>query len=125
MGLRAAFLLAVLTMAGPTGCTTPDRAEAVFLYQNQVTAALAEAVQAAEAEGRDVVEELYDAEAALRRDCGPLQNAGYRRLNQEELDTAQEIAAFDSVAACNATAAEVEVLIRNVDPETASYFLSD
>ena len=125
MGLRAAFFLVVFTIAGPIGCTTPDRAEAVFLYQNQITAALAEAVEAAEAEGRDVVDDLYDAEAALRRDCGPLQNAGYRRFNQEELDTAQKIAAYDSVEACNATAAKAEALIRKVDPETASYFLSD
>ena len=112
-------------MAGLVGCTTPDQAESVFLYQNQVTAALAEAVQAAEAEGRDVVEELYDAEASLQRDCGPLQNAGYRRINQEELGLAQEIAAYDSVEACKATATEVESLIREVDPETAAYFLSD
>jgi hypothetical protein len=72
-----------------------------------------------------VVEEFYAAEAELRRDCGPLQNAGYRRINQEELDTAQKIAAYESVEACRATAAEVEALIRKVDPETASYFLSD
>jgi len=125
MGLRAVFLLVVFIMASLIGCTTPDQAESVFLYQNQITAALAEAVQAAEIEGRDVVEELYAAEAALRRDCGPLQNAGYRRINQEELDTAQKIAAYESVEACRATAAGVEALIRKVDPETASYFLSD
>ena len=125
MRLRATFLLAVFTMAGLSACATRDRAEAVYLYQNQITAALAEAVQAAEAEGRDVVEALYDAEAALRRDCGPLQNAGYRRINQEDLDTAQKLAAYDSVEACDATATEVEALIRKIDPETAAYFLSD
>ncbi|MDJ0943905.1 MAG: hypothetical protein QNJ30_10590 [Kiloniellales bacterium] len=112
-------------LAGLSACATRDRAEAVYLYQNRITAALAEAVQAVEAEGGDEVEALYEAEAALQRDCGPLQRAGYRRFNQEELDTAERLAAFESLDACEARAAKVEALIREVDPETAAYFLAE
>ncbi len=125
MGCRAVFLFLASAMAGLGACATRDRAEAVYLYQNRITAALAEAVTAAEAEGREVVDALYEAEASLQRDCGPLQSAGYRRFNQEELDMAEKMAAYESVEACEARAAEVEALIRKVDPETAAYFLTE
>jgi len=124
MGCRAVLLFLASAVMGLTACATRDRAEAVYLYQNQITAALAETVMAAEAEGRDV-DTLYDAEASLQRDCGPLQSAGYRRFNQEELDMAEKMAAYESVEACEARAAEVEALIRKVDPETAAYFLTE
>ena len=125
MRLAAACILVFCALAGLSACATRDRAEAVYLYQNRITAALAEALRAAEIEGRDVVEALYDAEAALQRDCGPLQRAGYKRFNQEELEMAQKMAAYESVEACDARAAEVEALIREVDPETAAYFLTE
>ena len=120
-----AMWLLLTAFAGLAACAGRDRAEAVFLHQNQVSAALAEAILAAEAEGRDVTGRLYEAEAALDTACGPLQNAGYRQFNQEALDAGQRLAAYQAVDACDAKASEVEALIREVDPETAAYFFAE
>ena len=125
MRVVASRLLLLTALAGLAACASRDRAEAVFLQQNRVSAALAEAILAAEAEGRDVTGRLYEAEAALDAACGPLQEAGYRQFNQEALDAGQRLAAYEAIEACEAKTSEVEALIREVDPETAAYFLGE
>ena len=125
MRVFASTLLLLTALAGLAACASRDRAEAVFLHQNQVSAALAEAILAAEAEGRDVTGRLYEAEAALDAACGPLQKAGYRQFNQEALDAGQQLAAYEAVEGCEVKTSEVEALIREVDPKTAAYFLGE
>src|SRR5690606_12124303 len=61
------------------------RAASVFTYQNQVSATLAQAIAEAEAQGLPLLDALYTVEEQLNEACAPLQEAGRRTIEGEEV----------------------------------------
>lgn len=122
--VRCGGLLAVLAASVIiTGCATSDRGEAVFLQQHRASVALTQAVMAAEFENPQIVDQLYDGEDALGGACGPIQQIGYRKMNDGSVDPALRMAAYEALDACAAETAVVEALLWQLDPETARHFL--
>lgn len=121
---RRGGLLAVLAASVIlTGCATSDRGEAVFLQQHRASVALTQAVMAAESDNPQIVDQLYDGEDALGGACRPIQEIGYRKMNDVSVDPTLRMAAYDSLDACAAETAVVEALLWRLDPETARHFL--
>lgn len=100
-------------------------AETVFHQQHQVSIALAQTILEAEGEGGNRAQRLYRTEQELNEACAPLQEAGYREMNEEEIDGALEFEILVSLDDCRAKAQEVEHLLRRIDPEIARYFLGE
>lgn len=119
--------LAILFIASvTTGCASMQRdAEAVYLQQHQVSAALTEAIFTAEPENQDLVDRLYGAESELREACSALQQVGYRKYTNEPIDSFLALNAFASVDHCAAKTAEVARLIRLVDSAAAAAWFED
>ena len=122
--LRCGGLLSVLAaIAILAGCATSNRGEAIFMQQHRASIALTEAVMAAEYDNPEIIDQLYDGEDGLGRACGPIQEIGYRKMNQVSVDPMLRMAAYDSLDACAVETAAVEALLWQVDPETARHFL--
>ncbi len=118
LGLIAAFMAAALV-----GCTVRERAEALYLYQNRLLAALTTAIVAIEPHDPELADRLYDSEDQLNTVCQALWQAGSRRIEAHEIEGDLKWEVFASLDACAEKTREVETLLRKVDPETAERYL--
>src|SRR3546814_19110796 len=84
-----------------------DRAASVFTYQNQVSASLAAAIVEADTRGLPLLDALYTVEEQLNEACGPLQEAGRRTIEGEELGSLLQFAVFNAMEICAAKSEEV------------------
>ncbi len=107
------------------GCATPSEGDLVYMKQHRASVALTQALLAAEAENPAVVDLLYDSESALNAACAPLQEAAYRKLNNEPVDPMLKLKASGALDACDAKAREIEDLLWRIDPETAGHYLDN
>ncbi len=92
--------------------TIEDRAAAVFTYQNQVSAALAETIVQAESHDLPLLDALYNVEEQLNEACAALQEAGRRHIEGEELSGLLQIAVFNAMDSCESKSAEVAYYVR-------------
>jgi len=89
-----------------------DRAAAVFTYQNQVSAALAETIVDAESQNLPLLDALYTVEEQLNDACSPLQEAGRRHIEGERLGGLLQIAVYNAIDGCEAKSEEVAYYVR-------------
>ena len=115
--LALAFVLA--------GCATRSEGDLVYLKQHRASVALTQALLVAELENPEIVDLLYDSETALNAACAPLQEAAYRKLNNEPVDPVLKLKASGALDACDAKAREIEDLLWRIDPETAGHYLDN
>ena len=92
--------------------TIEDRAAAVFTYQNQVSAALAETIVEAETYELPLLDALYMVEEQLNEACAPLQEAGRRHIEGEELGGLLQIAVYNALESCKSKSEEVAYYVR-------------
>ena len=92
--------------------TIEQRATAAFTYQNQVSQSLAETIGEAEAHGLPLLDALYTVEEQLNEACGPLQEAGRRHIEGEDLGSLLQIAVFNAMDGCEAKSQEVAYYVR-------------
>lgn len=88
------------------------RAASVFTYQNQVSATLAQTIVEAEAHGLPLLDALYTVEEQLNESCAPLQEAGRRTIEGEELGSLLQLAVYNALEACAAKSEEVAYYVR-------------
>lgn len=118
------FLLVVLSMS-ITACTaTRERGEEIFRSQHSVTVAIIEAIQIAEMENPEIVDELYAAGDELNEACESLQETGFLKFMGKAAGFFLKLMSFFSFDNCEEKTKEVEELIWRLDPETARYYLS-
>ena len=110
--------------------TIEDRAAAVFTYQNQVSAALAETIVEAETQDLPLLDALYSVEEQLNEVCRPLQEAGRRHIEGQSLGGLLQIAVYNAMDDCQAKSEEVAYYVRQarsysakmaVGPQTAAW----
>jgi hypothetical protein len=89
-----------------------QRAATVFTYQNQVSASLAETIMQAESHDLPLLDALYTVEEQLNEACGPLQEAGRRHIEGEDLGSLLQIAVFNAMDGCEAKSEEVAYYVR-------------
>lgn len=118
------LLMLALTFA-LTGCAARSGGDLVYMKQHRASVALTQALLAAELENPSVVDMLYDGETALNAACAPLQEAAYRKLNNEPVDPLLKLRASGALDACDAKAREIEDLLWRIDPETAGHYLDN
>lgn len=116
-------LAALGLLAGFGGYALSDRAEDVHLQQHRASTALTDSILAAESGDPDLAERLYVVEAAFAKSCARLREAATRRINDQTTDAELEWAVYWSLDACSAKTQEVARLLRDIDPESAAYFL--
>ena len=113
LGLIAAILAAALT-----GCAVGERAEALYFYQQRLLLALTTAIVAIEPHNPELAGRLYDSEDELNTVCRALWQAGGRRIEAQEIEDGLRWQVLTSLDACAEKTREVEILLREVDPET-------
>jgi hypothetical protein len=89
-----------------------ERAASVFTYQNQVSASLAASIGEAETHGLPLLDALYTVEEQLNEACGPLQEAGRRHIEGEDLGSLLQIAVYNAIDTCAAKSEEVAYYVR-------------
>lgn len=124
-GVQMTLWAGVLALSLGACGAMKSQAEGVFLQQNQVSSALMQAIIAAEADDPALADQLYGREADLQRACGPLQKVGFQNLNGDQIDRMVQVAAFNSLRACEQKSGELAKLLWQVDPITAEGYLSD
>ena len=92
--------------------TIEERAAAVFTYQNQVSASLAETIMQAESHDLPLLDALYTVEEQLNEACGPLQEAGRRHIEGEDLGSLLQFAVYNAMDGCEAKSEEVAYYVR-------------
>lgn len=92
--------------------TIEDQAAAIFTYQNQVSASLAQTIGEAEAHGLPLLDALYTVEEQLNEACAPLQEAGRRHMDGEDLSSFLQIAVYNAMDGCAAKSEEVAYYVR-------------
>ncbi len=119
LGLTAAFLTAALG-----ACAIGERAEALFLFQHRLLAALTSTITAVEPEHPDLADRLYDKEDELYSACQALWEAGERRIEGHEIGDDLRWRVFVILESCSEKTHEVEALVWQIDPDTAEIYLS-
>jgi hypothetical protein len=84
----------------------------VFTYQNQVSASLAETIMQAESHDLPLLDALYTVEEQLNEACGPLQEAGRRHIEGEDLGGLLQLAVFNAMDGCESKSEEVAYYVR-------------
>jgi hypothetical protein len=122
-GARLGGWIAVVLAVALAGCATRTEGDAVYLKQHRTSIALTQVVLVAELENPGIVDILYDSETALNVACKPLQEAAYRKLNDEPVDPVLKLQAYGALDSCDAKAREIEDLLWRIDPQTAGHYL--
>ncbi len=120
---RAGGLVVLALTLALAGCASRSEGDLVYLKQHRASVALTQALLIAELENPAIVDLLYDSETALNAACAPLQEAAYRKLNDEPVDPLLKLEASGALDACDAKAREIEDLLWRIDPETAGHYL--
>ncbi len=89
-----------------------QRAANVFTYQNQVSASLAETIMLAESHDLPLLDALYTVEEQLNEACGPLQEAGRRHIEGEDVGGLLQLAVLNAMDGCEAKSEEVAYYVR-------------
>jgi hypothetical protein len=89
-----------------------ERAASAFTYQNQVSASLAATIVEAETHGLPLLDALYTVEEQLNEACGPLQEAGRRTIEGEDLGSLLQISVYNAMEGCEAKSEEVAYYVR-------------
>ncbi len=118
LGLIGAFMATALA-----GCAARERAETLYLYQHRLLVALIVTIDTIEPHDPELADRLYDSEDELITVCRALQQAGSRRIEGREIEGGLRWRVFASLNACAEKAREVEILLREVDPETVEQVL--
>ncbi len=118
LGLIAAFMATALA-----GCAARERAKTLFLYQHHLLIALISTIDTIEPYEPELADRLYDSEDELNTVCRALQQASSRRIEGREIEGGLRWQVFASLSACAEKAREVEILLREVDPEAAEQVL--
>lgn len=92
--------------------TIEDQAAAIFTYQNQVSASLAQTIGEAETHGLPLLDALYTVEEQLNEACAALQEAGRRHMDGEALSSLLQIAVYNAMDGCSAKSEEVAYYVR-------------
>lgn len=121
---RPLGLVAVAFAGILAGCAYRERAEAVYLYQHRAHSALVVTIDDLQETDPALSARLYEAEEELARACAPIQEAGQRTIFGKEVDRSLELAVMSSLDECEATAAEVEAVVRETNPEFAQQLLA-
>jgi len=122
---RVGGLVALALAFALAGCATRSEGDLVYMKQHRASVALTQALLIAELENPAIVDLLYDSESALNTACAPLQEAAYRKLNNEPVDPVLKLEASGALDACDAKAREIEDLLWRIDPETAGHYLDN
>lgn len=89
-----------------------QRAANVFTYQNQVSASLAETIMLAESHDLPLLDALYTIEEQLNVACAPLQEAGRRHIEGEDVGSLLQLAVLNAMEDCEAKSEEVAYYVR-------------
>ncbi len=119
LGLTAAFLATALS-----ACAAGERAEALYLFQHRLLAALTSIITAVEPDHPDLADRLYDQEEELYSACRALWEAGERRIEGHEIEDSLRWQVFVTLESCAEKTGEIEALVRRVDPDIAEIHLS-
>ena len=92
--------------------TIEERATSAFTYQNQVSASLAQTILEAETHELPLLDALYTVEEQLNEACGPLQEAGRRTIEGEDLGSLLQLAVYNAIEGCEAKSEEVAYYVR-------------
>jgi hypothetical protein len=122
---RVGGLLVLALVFSLAGCATRAQGDLVYLKQHRASVALTQALLVAELDNPSIVDMLYDSETALSAACAPLQEAAYRKLNNEPVNPLLKLEAYGALDTCDAKAREIEDLLWRIDPETAGHYLDD
>lgn len=117
-------LFVVLILTTSCASLTRGHGEEVFTSQHRAITAITEAIQVAELENPEIVDELYAAEDELNEACGPLQEVGSLKIIDKTVSFFLKLTSIFSLNSCEEKAREVEELIWRLDPETARYYLN-
>ncbi len=118
LGLTAAFLA-----AAPSACAIGERAEALYLHQHRLLAALTSTIITVEPDEPDLAERLYDEEDELYSACRALWEAGELRVASREIQDDLRWQVFATLESCAEKTRELEALVWRVDPDTAEIYL--
>jgi hypothetical protein len=118
LGLAAALLATVLS-----ACSIGARAEALYLFQHRVLAALTSIITAVEPDHPDLADRLYDKEDELYTACQALLDAGERRIEGREIEDELRWQVFVNLDSCAEKTSEVEALVLKMDTDTAEIYL--
>lgn len=114
-------LLLIILILTTASCASLGKK--IFTSQHRAMTAITEAIQVAEIENTEIVDELYAAEDELNEACRPLQEVGSLKIIGETISFFLKLASVFSFDSCEEKAKEVEELIWRLDPETARYYL--
>lgn len=92
--------------------TIEQRATAVFTYQNRVAGKLAQTIAEAENHELPLLDALYSVEEQLNEACAPLQEAGRRHIEGEDLSSLLQFAVYNAMDGCEAKSEEVAYYVR-------------
>src|SRR3546814_8919666 len=79
---------------------------------SELSASLAAAIVEADPRGLPLLDALYTVEEQLNEACGPLQEAGRRTIEGEELGSLLQFAVFNAMEICAAKSEEVAYYVR-------------
>lgn len=100
-----------------------ERVAAIFTYQNQVSATLAQSIVDAETDNVLMLDALYAVEEQLNEACAPVQEAGRRHIDGEALGGMLQINVFNSMDECEAKTEEVAYFVRLAQKDYAESFI--
>ncbi len=118
LGLIATFMAVALV-----GCAARERAETLYLYQHRLLVALIFTIDTIEPHDPELADRLYDSEDELITVCRALQQASSRRIEGHEIEGGLKWQVLANLNACVEKAREIEILLREIDPETAEQVL--
>ena len=112
-------------LAALAGCSVRDRAKALLVQQNRTLAALTLTISTVEERDPDLADRLYDTEDDLNGACGPLLQAGSRKLQNKEVGSDLGWQVYDSLDLCEQKTLEVARLLWVLDPDSAGRYLEN
>ena len=124
IGRSIQVILTGAALAALAGCSTGDRAKALYLHQYKTLSALTTAIDSLEPKDPDLADRLYDTEDELQAACAALMEAGVRRVHEQEIDGDLKWRVFQELDECEQKTYEVESMLWAVDPETAGRYLT-
>ncbi len=102
-----------------------NRVEEVFAYQNRVASAVTRGLLDEDVTSARRTAWLENLEESLSTACGPIQSAGYRTVQGENLGVYHRLQALAALSNCEVTAAKVEYDLWIANRSTARRYLRD
>ena len=102
-----------------------NRVEEVFAYQNRVASAVTRGLLDDDVNSARRTAWLENLEESLSMACGPIQSAGYRTIQGENLGVYHRLQALTALSGCEVTAAKVEYDLWIAHRSSARRYLRD